>query len=188
MIIGEALRIIFKGLSVSYEYENQNVTKEVRFHHGSQIELNKWFAHQQNNNFEALPLIWYVRDKYTDHNGYKRTYARLILFTSTEPDWFNDERAYESYAKVLEPIFEQVQQRLSNSKFINVFGALNKKYDVLDEPDYGVGLDTSSRLSGSDFNTTTKKGQKGITISRVDAKIIDFDLEINTNCIIKNNC
>lgn len=185
MIIGEALRIIFEGLSVSYEYENQNVTKEVRFHHGSQIELNKWFAHQQNNNFEALPLIWYVRDKYTENNDRKRTYARLILFTSTEPDWFNDERAYETYAKVLEPMYEEIKKRLSANQFVNVLGSLHKKYDILDEPDYGVGLDTSSRLSSSDFNTTTKKGQKAITIARVDAKIIDFDLEINTNCIIK---
>ena len=188
MIIGEALRELFKDLTVSYEYENQNVTEDVQFHHGSQIELNRWINFQNENGYDKYPLIWYVRDKYTESNGVKEVYARLILFMKTEPFWLNDTRTYETYTKVLDPLFEQVKDVLLSNPNVTVLGNLNKKFDILDEPNYGVGLDISKKNSGSDFNSTTRKGEQGIAIEPLDAKIVDFHIRINTNCIIKNNC
>lgn len=180
MIIAEALREVFKGLQVTYVYDDQTITSNVEFHYGSQIELNNWVATMNQQGLNKYPLIWYVRDKYTEHNDYKDVFARLILFTSTEPFWLNYVRTTETYTKVLDPLANMVKERLDSHLHVSVYAKdITRRYDILDEPNYGVGLGDKQ-----DFNTTQKKGEKGITIDPVDAKIMDFHMRINTKCII----
>lgn len=180
MIIGEALRKIFEGITVQYEYDDQLITSDVKFHYGSQIELNNWIALNNSNNLENFPLIWYVQDKYTDFQGKKKTFSRLILFMSTEPFWMNDTRTMETYTKVLEPLYDKVVNRLLEHPHVRVYAQRPyEKFEVLDEPNYGVGLGDKQ-----DFTTTQTKGEKGIAIAIVDAKVLDFYMEIEPKCII----
>ena len=56
MIIGEALRKVFEGMTVTYTYEGYPITDTVQFHHGSQKELNKWIALMNSGNYNKFPL------------------------------------------------------------------------------------------------------------------------------------
>ena len=130
---------VLSGLTVTYPYNenNNNTTSTVslRIH---KKELNAFIAAKQQNNEEPVPLIWYVRDTYTEHNGWSDVRARFILFMSTEPFWFNDTRTDETYTKVLEPLFIKFKERLLSNPYIQVLGDTNKKFDALDEPNFGV--------------------------------------------------
>lgn len=180
MIIGEALRKVFEGMTVTYTYEGSPITDTVQFHHGSQKELNKWIALMNSGNYNKFPLIWYVRDTYTEFEGVRDVPARLILFQITKPEWLNDERTAETYIKVLDPLLLKVKDRLEQNPFISVYSNdIRKKYDVLDEPNYGVNSQNKN-----DFNSTSSQGTQQITIDPVDAKVIDFFMRIKTDCIL----
>ena len=182
MMRAKAFGKVLSGLDVTYPYNGNNITQNVQFHYGSQKELNAFISAKQQNNEEPVPLIWYVRDTYTEHNGWSDVRARFILFMSTEPFWFNDTRTDETYTKVLEPLFIKFKERLLSNPYIQVLGDTNKKFDALDEPNFGV-----STSDNSDFTNTSPKEEKGITIIPVDAKVVDCHVKINTECIINNN-
>lgn len=181
MIIGESLREVFKGMALSYEYRGKTIDTVVQYHHGSQKELNNWIIAQNNGRKEKYPLIWYVRDSYTEINDQKNVNARIILFNITEYNWFNDERAKQTYLKILDPLYKMVSEKLKEHPFVSVYSSDKEKlFDMLDEPNYGVANGLSK-----DFSSTGSNQTESIAIDIVDAKIIDFKMRIKTNCILK---
>lgn len=177
MIIAKALEEVLKDILIQYQYNFEFVEAVSQFHFGSQLELNKWIIDKNNRQLKKYPLIWYVLEKSNDvkgMQGYKETYARLILFQATDKFWFNDQRTAETYLKVLEPLFEKIKERLLSNPYISIITENGyKQFEDLDFPNYG----TEQEFNGS-------KGEK-ITLDPVDAKVIEFHLRINPHCIIK---
>jgi len=101
MRVAKALEQIISGMTLTYnEYKSDNtikgeVTKDVQFSFGDQKELNKWIAGR--GSLSKYPLVWYVLkeyDKEVDENRYITVdNARIILFTSTKQEYYNQTRA-----------------------------------------------------------------------------------------------
>ena len=174
MKVGMALKELFKGLTID--------GISVQFHFGDQKELNMWIASKMKSNKQKYPLIWYViANPYPQGNGKLRVDTQLILFLGTKSELFNTERYEKTYLTYLEPLYEEVNSILQLNKFVSLFEAYNGiRYK--DEPNYGL---ESSSLDFTNLPTTQK--QKSVTIDIVDAKILRLKMDINPNCIIKNN-
>ena len=106
----------------------------------------------------------------------------MIIFQSTEVEWFNSKRVVKSYDEVIEPVWQKVKGILQKNQFVTILGSLPNKYKIKDEPSYGVNTD-GIRLGQSDFTTKSKKGTQSITLDVVDGRIIELNLRIKTNCI-----
>jgi hypothetical protein len=180
MIIGEALKRLINGTEIVLSIDGNTITKNINFHYGDHKELTKWIADKKTNKY---PLVWWVINPYFDEpDGYKNVTSRLIIFQSTEVEWFNSKRSVKSYDEVIEPVWQKVKSILQQNPFISVLGDLPTKYKVKDEPSYGVNTD-GVRLGQSDFTTKNKKGTQSITLDVVDGRIIELNLRIKTNCI-----
>jgi hypothetical protein len=180
VIIGEALKRLINGVEVDLTIGGNTFCKTINFHYGDHKELVKWIADKKRNKY---PLVWYVINPYHDEpDGYKNVKSRLIIFQSTEVEWFNSKRSVKSYDEVIEPVWQKVKSLLQTSSAITVLGDLTTKYRIKDEPSYGVSTD-GIRLGQSDFTSKTKNGTQSITLDTVDGRIIEINLRIKTNCI-----
>lgn len=179
MIIERALKELFKGISVN--------GRDTQFNYGTQRELNQWIAYQNNNQRAKFPLIWFVCNDYTQFNDtFKVNKARIIVFMNTKYDWLNDTRSVETYEKWIEPVVKKVVSVLTKSLYVNVYGATEyDRFKYRDIRNYGVPVDTKNQMESNSFNSSQPKSTKAVTTDIVDATVIDFDLEIKPNCIIK---
>lgn len=183
MIIGEAFRRLFKGLS----YEMKHGGKEaVQFHYGDHKELIKWLALSDKEQLPKYPLLWYVVSPYTeDSNDYKITKSRFIILHTfrDRKEQLNNLISKYTYDDVIEPVWKEVKKILnSNPKALQILGQQNSRYIIKDEPNYGVKAD-GIRTSQSDFTTKTTQGDESIAIDIVDGRIIELEFRIKTNCI-----
>lgn len=180
MIIGEALKRLINGAEIELSVYGNNVCKTINFHYGDHKELTKWIADKKSNKY---PLVWWVINPYFEEpDGFKNVSSRLIIFQSTEVEWFNSKRVVKSYDEVIEPVWQKVKGILAKSQFVQVLGNIPNKYKIKDEPSYGVNTN-GIRLGQSDFTTKSKKGTESITLDVVDGRIIELNLRIKTNCI-----
>lgn len=177
MIIATALGKLFEGQTV--DVINQGVpeaNRSVYFHYGDQKELLLWIKLRGNKG--KYPLIWYVLNNYTEHNGWYETDAKLIVMQLTKGDPLNTWRQSNSYLGIINPVTELVKNELKNPYIEIVSPSLDERFTFKDEPNYGV--DTSE----SDFNSTKENGTKSIVTDIVDARTIRFRLRIKAECII----
>jgi len=177
MIIATALGKLFECQTV--DVINQGVpeaNRSVYFHYGDQKELLLWIKLRGNKG--KYPLIWYVLNNYTEHNGWYEVDAKLVLMQLTKGDPLNTWRQQNSYLGILDPLTELVKERLKNQFVTIVSRDLADRFTFKDEPNYGV--DTSE----SDFNSTKENGKMSISTDIVDARIIRFRLRIKAKCII----
>ena len=180
MIIGEALKRLINGTEIELSVSDNTVCKNINFHYGDHKELTKWIADKKSNKY---PLVWWVISPYYDEpDGFKNVSSRLLIFQSTEVEWFNSKRVVKSYDEVIEPVWQKVKGILSKNQFVQVLGDIPSKYKIKDEPSYGVNTD-GIRLGQSDFTNKSKKGTESITLDVVDGRIIELNLRIKTNCI-----
>lgn len=183
MKIPPALRKLFEGLEITYKYKDKEITDKVQFHNGSQHELNKWIALMNTGSHEKYPLIWYVSNGEKEFNNEVTSHVRLILFQITRQEWLNNDREKETYNTVLYPLLEKIKGILQTNPYTFVIGkSLKDKYLVDSEPNYGLNSQTKN-----DFTSTSIQGSKQVAIDIVDALVVDFELRINTECIINLN-
>lgn len=180
MIIASALGKLFNGMTVSYESNE----RAVQYHWGDQKELNKWIADRNAGGLFKYPLIWYILNDFCELNGWYETEATLVLFQSTQAEWFNPKREEESYTKLIAPLTKEVKKRLKQSLFVNVMGQYKTQFKEKDEPNYGVDTSDEKTRTSSDFNTLKEFNSASVTTDRTDARIIKFKLRIKAECII----
>lgn len=180
MIIGEALKRLINGTEIELNIGKQTVKKLIKFHYGDQKELSKWIADRK---YDKYPLVWYVVNPfYEEQSGHKNVTSSLMIFQSTEVDWFNSKRTIKSYDEVIEPVWQKVKSLIQKNPYIEVMGDLNRKFKIKDEPSFGVDTE-GVRLGQSDFTSKGKKGTQSVTIDVVDGRIIEMNFRIKTNCI-----
>jgi hypothetical protein len=182
MIIGEALKQIFNGLTITIE----NRVHDVQFHYGDQKELQQWILIRNRSKLQKYPLIWYVTNNYDQVTKEKfRVESQLILFQLTKREYLNTTRSQTTYLNSLNPLYELVNKTLKRSPFVSLLNN-GKSIPCKDEPNYGVETN-DPLLTSNDFAKKTAKGEKGIILDIVDAKILRLKMIIKPYCaIIKN--
>jgi hypothetical protein len=177
MIIATALGTLFNGQTVNVIDQGTPIAnKSVNFHYGDQKELLLWIKLRGNKG--KYPLIWYVLNNYTEHEGWYETDAKIVVMQLTKGDPLNTWRQSNSYLGIIDPVTELVKEKLKNQFVQIVSQDLETRFTFKDEPNYGV--DTSE----SDFNSTKENGTKSIVTDIVDARTIRFRLRIKAKCII----
>lgn len=175
MKVEQALGKLFSGLTVAIT-GNENAT--VQYGYGDGIELNRWIGKQNNSDNPKYPLLWYVSQKYREDGSFIEVKnASLAIFTNTKLNLFNEQRATETYAGILEPVWRKVEKLLTREQHFEFIGSSSKtkdRYEVDDQPLYGTSM--------SKLLENQKKG-KGVLVDIVDAKFIELDFRINTKCI-----
>lgn len=183
MIIGEALRRLFDGVTIDLVIDGNTINRPIQFHYGDHKELVKWITDRDKGNSMKYPLLWYVTAPYREEsNDYKNVTSKLIIFQSTQIQWLNTKRSVKSYDEIIEPVWQKVRRIIELNPYITVMGDLPTKYLIKDEPSYGVNTD-GIRLGQTDFTNKAKKGTESISLDVVDGRIIELNLRIKTNCI-----
>lgn len=179
MIIGEALKNIFSGLTLQIE----NRIHDVQFHYGDQKELQQWILMRNRSKLQKYPLIWYVTNNYEQITKDKfKVESQLILFQLTKREYLNTQRSKLTYLNSLNPLYDLVNKTLSRSPYVSLMNN-GKPIKCKDEPNYGV--ETNEPLSTSnDFAKKTAKGEKSITLDVVDAKVLRLNMVIKPYCAI----
>ena len=171
--IGKALELILEGITIPIGESNKQLT--LKTHYGDQFELNKWVGIQNASKRTKYPLAYYALNKdYKEANGWIRSKVMLILLTQGEYTELNGKRLVESYEKILYPLAEKIESELIKSNFVTLFGKYNTRFKRIDDPLMSISAD--------DFTKLSSKG-KSATTDVVDALVLEFEAEINTNCV-----
>jgi hypothetical protein len=92
---------------------------------------------------------------------------------NTQEELLYKDRADKTYIKYIEPIYQKVRQVLSTSREVFVLGELPDKYSYVDRPNFGI----------SKGEVSSKKQSESVVTDYVDARIIEIDFKILSNCI-----
>jgi len=176
MRVAKALEQIISGMTLTYnEYKSDNtikgeVTKDVQFSFGDQKELNKWIAGR--GSLSKYPLVWYVLkeyDKEVDENRYITVdNARIILFTSTKQEYYNQTRALINYSEILDPLSKLLEKQMQLS---GKFEFIDESLKIIDIPCYG--------LDAQDFGASNTQS---VTLDYLDARTLTANLRVYTTC------
>ena len=176
MRVAKALEQIISGMTLTYnEYKSDNtikgeVTKDVQFSFGDQKELNKWIAGR--GSLSKYPLVWYVLkeyDKEVDENRYITVdNARIILFTSTKQEYYNQTRALINYSEILDPLSKLLEKQIQLS---GKFEFIDESLKIIDIPCYG--------LDAQDFGASNTQS---VTLDYLDARTLTANLRVYTTC------
>ena len=179
MIIGEALKSIFSGLSLTIE----NRVHDVQFHYGDQKELQQWILMRNRSKLQKYPLIWYVTNSYEQITKDKfKVDSQLILFQLTKREYLNTQRSKLTYLNSLNPLYDLVNKTLSRSPHVSLMND-GKPIKCKDEPNYGVETN-DPLLTSNDFAKKTAKGEKSIILDVVDAKVLRLNMIIKPFCAV----
>ena len=182
MIIGEALKSIFSGLTIQIE----NRIFDVQFHYGDQKELQQWILMRNRSKLQKYPLIWYVTNNYEQVTNDKfKVESQLILFQLTKREYLNTQRSKLTYLNSLNPLYDLVNKTLSRSPFVSLMNN-GKPIKCKDEPNYGVETN-DPLLTSNDFAKKTAKGEKSIILDVVDAKVLRLNMIIKPYCAVSTN-
>ena len=176
MRVAKALEQIISGMTLTYnEYKSDNtikgeVTKDIQFSFGDQKELNKWIAGR--GSLSKYPLVWYVLkeyDKEVDQSRYITVdKARIILFTSTKQEYYNQTRALINYSEILDPLSKLLEKQMQLSgKFEFIYESLK----IIDIPCYG--------LDSQDFGASNTQS---VTLDYLDARTLTANLRVYATC------
>ena len=182
MIIGEALKSIFSGLSIQIE----NRIHDVQFHYGDQKELQQWILMRNRSKLQKYPLIWYVTNNYEQVTNDKfKVESQLILFQLTKREYLNTQRSKLTYLNSLNPLYDLVNKTLSRSPFVSLMNN-GKPIKCKDEPNYGVEINDPLSTS-NDFAKKTKKSEQSVILDVVDAKVLRLNMIIKPYCAVETN-
>ena len=176
MRVAKALEQIISGMTLTYnEYKSDNtikgeVTKDIKFSFGDQKELNKWIAGR--GSLSKYPLVWYVLKEYNkevDENRYITVdNARIILFTSTKQEYYNQTRALINYSEILDPLSKLLEKQMQLS---GKFEFIDESLKIIDIPCYG--------LDSQDFGASNTQS---VTLDYLDARTLTANLRVYTTC------
>lgn len=181
MKAGSVLSKLFDDTKIDLEIDNELINRNIQFDYGDSKELAKWVIEKKNS--AKYPLIWCVESSYVEENDFYRMPIQLIIFQSTQIDWFNRTREVKTYEPIINPVFELMKKKLERAMSISIVGRPNEQFYIKDEPNYGVATDGLT-TSQTDFVSKNTKGDESITIDIVDSKIVQLEIRIRkTNCI-----
>lgn len=173
MNVGASLKRLFDNKPFEYTQGSKTTKTKMRFHYGDQFELNKWIVANKSGKY---PLIYYVLGSTkTDIEGLVKTNARLVLMVTQKYEVLNDTRQVNSYETILNKLLQEIKDTFSENLYITIYGDKPTKYKEEDEPLFGLGAQGLQKIK--------EAPTQGVSIDIVDAKILDFEIEINTNCI-----
>lgn len=118
------------------QYEDNH---KLSFGYGEQKELNALLLTKQLNGNPCYPLLWYnLPNDLEGDNQYVEGMFDFVLATTTQLDWFNDQRFKYNFKEILYPHFSLVLQALSKANSITLFDISgNNKYRYTNYPNYG---------------------------------------------------
>lgn len=170
--IGKALSVILGDIEI------QKGTRKfkAKVHYGDQYELNKWVGIQNSNKASKYPLIYYALNKdYEESEGWVKSDIMLILLVDALYPELNNKRTVRAYEEMLYPLANKIEKTLTKSRNVVVYGGLQNRFKRIDEPLMGI--------TSTEFEKMKTDAVKGITTDVVDALIIRFKAEINTDCV-----
>ena len=140
------------------------------YHYGSEDELIKVFS---VTNAVKYPIVWLQMPLIgaNTQSIYKKelnTTLRLILATSSKKEWFNDNRNKETYAKVLNPLYNKVLEAVNGFKYIDI---TSRELTVQKLHNY----------HRTDLGTRSNP-QKRTALDYWDVIILEFDARIKEIC------
>lgn len=166
--VGKAISSILSGAKIG-EYT-------VKTHYGDQFELNKWVG-IQNSSSKATkyPLVYYALNKhYKERNGWVSGRITLILLTTGVYSELNDKRLRLNYDAMLYPLADLVENLLTTNKNVIIKGSDGNQFTRIDEPLMGISSDNFEKL---------RSESKSVTTDVVDALILEFEADINIDCL-----
>lgn len=173
MRVAQALKSVFKDITIDIMRNGVIEQKQPQFHYGDNAELLLWIKNRGNLN--KYPLIWYVLGDTTEINGATSVdNARLVLLQNTSQKEMNVWRSENTFKDVLYPLADKIKRVLTENPYTYIKGRYDDKFTEKDEPKYGISSD----------NNETQKGSVNVATDWVDVRILTFDLEININCLI----
>lgn len=166
--IGKAIGKILQGSKIG-DYD-------VKTHYGDQFELNKWVGIQDSSDRTKYPLVYYALNKdYKERKGWISSKITLILLTTGIYEELNNERIELNYEAFLYPLANLVEEKLTSNKNIVIKGSKSNRFKRTDEPLMGISSDDFSKMKTSAI--------AGVTTDVVDALILEFEAEINIECL-----
>ena len=179
MIIATAIGKVLNGQTVDVVDEGVAKTNHpISYHYGDQKELLKWLALHSSSSTAKYPLVWYVLNNYTEHNGVYSVEAKLVLMQATKANPLNTWRQTNSYTGIINPTWQVVKTLFVTNPYVSVVSQnLADKFKIKDEPNYGL-------TSGANADFQSK--EKNISTDIVDARIVRFNLRIQAECIINS--
>lgn len=178
MIIANALKRLFTGLTADIVLLDVPKNATIKYWYGDQKELIQWITNQNTRSTpDKYPLVWYVLNEYTEFQGWYETDARLVIMQDTRLQKMNDWRNSNSYEGILEPVWQVVKETLETNQQIEIFGTLQDRFKLRTVPNYGVDSDTN------DLKNSNNSNEKSINIDLIDCITVDFRLRIKANCI-----
>ena len=92
---------------------------------------------------------------------------------NTKPELLYKQRTDLTYITYIEPIYKELRKVINQNPFITLLDENINKFSYTDVPNFGI-------VKG---NVGDKKSSKSVVTDYVDARIIDFNFKIKTNCI-----
>jgi len=170
VIESRALCKIFDGMTI--DVENTSITVQNSL--GNQDSLDKFIALSNKKNAQKYPLVFVgLGDVYKEFTGYKYVKTKLYILMITQEELLYKDRSDKVYAPYIEPIYQEVKKRLEVSDYVFPIGEKGEKYPYTDRPNYGI---VRGDVGG-------EKQSESVVTDYVDARIIDLEYKIKTNCI-----
>lgn len=171
MIVGNAICRVLDGMTIDVGLNTVTVLND----HDSQDSLDKFIAYKDKNNKQKYPLVFYVTNKvYADEGDWKSVKTDLVILMNTQEPALAKVRAEKVYTPYIEPIYQKVKSTLNAHPYVQVIADRNElKYPYTDRTNYGI---TTSSVGG-------KSQKESVVTDYVDARIININLRIKTNCI-----
>ena len=154
--------------SINFSYSKGNVN----YLSGEERDLTEWFMLKTRSiNKAKYPLIFLEPNKIevSKNKTYIMRDARFIICALTNEKWLRETRFFKNYKEYLTVLANEFYKGISRSKYISVLKSSDKILEYEYKPKYHV------------FDDKVPQGDV------VDAIEIILDLEIETNCLIKEN-
>lgn len=172
MIVERALCSVLDGLTISVDGSDVVVQNNM----GNQDALDKFIALSDKRGERKYPLVFVgLGDVYKDYNGYKYSRSKLYILMNTQEELLYKDRADKTYIKYIEPIYQKLVYTLRKSNgYLFVLGDNPDKYSYVDRPNFGIVKGDVGSI---------KQGES-VATDYVDARIIDLELKLKTDCIL----
>lgn len=157
---------VVRGINFSYNRGSVNYLS------GEERDLTDWFILKtRSSNKAKYPLIFLEPNKIevSKNKTYIMRNARFIICALTDEKWLRETRFYKNYKEYLTIIANEFYKGVSKSKYTSILEDRNFILEYEYKPKYFV------------FEDKNPQGDV------VDAIEIIVDLEIDTNCLIKEN-
>jgi len=172
MIVGRALGYLFDGMTI--DVNGKTVTVQNNF--GNQDSLDKFIAESNKRNSIKFPLIFYVTAPTSYVNGKSFVNSELVIMMNTKEYFLHKERTDKTYVDYIDPVYKKVVNTLNRSPYVtSLFKNKMEKYSYVDFPNWGIHQDRQN---------PHKINDESIITDYVDARKVNLNIKINTNCLI----